>query len=828
MSFQYPWLALAAVLPAAWAAWEWRSSARKLALALKALCFVCVLLALAQPRISVSETRTAVAVLVDTSASIPAADLERASALVDQLDKARGRNWMQVIPFARGTRPLNAAEGPRKWSLTSTGGAAGRGTDLEAAVRDALSALPSGRVPRLLLISDGRENQGSLARAAWQAQQLQVPIDTAVLNGRPKPKLSLKSVSLPATVFSGERFPIDMVVEAPAAAEGTLEISAEGKQLGSNPVSLQTGENALRAHASLNTSGAVDLSLALRAEGLGEVRLDQAVTLRRPRILYLSQDPPGTETNLIATLTAAQFEIQAADELNATQKLSDYQLVVLNNWDLEGIPAARKADLENYVKQGGGLLVIGGERNIYAENKLVEDALDRTLPAKLAPPRSPEGTCVVLIVDKSSSMEGRKMELARVASIGVVQNVRPTDLIGVLIFDNSFQWAVPIRKAEDKQLLKRLVAGITPDGGTQIAPALGEAYRKIQPVSATYKHIVLLTDGISEEGDSLDLAKEALGKRITISTVGLGQDVNRSYLEKIASFSGGKSYLLNDPSGLEQILLRDVMEHTGSTAVEKPLPPQVVKPAEVLAGVPFDTAPPLKGYVKFIAKPSAETLLAIDRKDPLYTRWQFGLGRAAVFASDAKSRWAADWIAWKGFDRFWTNIARDLLPQTQDGEAVADFDAANGTLNVTYRLGSSVTAPAEPPAIFAFGPSDFRRPVEVKKTAEGVYRGSIPIGDRQGLFLVRPEKDSRAFPETGLYRPEAEMTDFGASTAAMRRIAEYTGGRFQPAAKDAFDNGGRYIPSSMNLWPGLLGLAIALNLMELVLRKWPGIIGSRS
>ena len=53
---------------------------------------------------------------------------------------------------------------------------------------------------------------------------------------------------------------------------------------------------------------------------------------------------------------------------------------------------------------------------------------------------------MVLIIDKSSSMEGKKIELARLAAIGVVENLKPDDRVGVLIFDNSFQWAVPIRK----------------------------------------------------------------------------------------------------------------------------------------------------------------------------------------------------------------------------------------------------------------------------------------------------------------------------------------------------------------------------------------------
>ncbi len=138
----------------------------------------------------------------------------------------------------------------------------------------------------------------------------------------------------------------------------------------------------------------------------------------------------------------------------------------------------------------------------------------------------------MLIIDKSSSMEGKKMELARQAAIGVVENLRPIDQVGVLIFDNSFQWSVPLRRADDRPSIKRLISGITPDGGTQIAPALTEAYRKILTSKAIYKHIVLLTDGISEEGDSMKLSKDAVANHVTISTVGLGQDVNRAFLEK--------------------------------------------------------------------------------------------------------------------------------------------------------------------------------------------------------------------------------------------------------------------------------------------------------
>jgi Ca-activated chloride channel family protein len=822
MTFGNLWPLVLLPLPLLWMGLRWRHTETRTGLVLKAMMLAAVILALTEPLLPVWETKVAVTILADTSASVTDADLKRASEIVAGIEARKGRHWTRIIPFARNPRAPAAEEVAGSIQLRHTGGEAGRATDLEGAIRTAIGAAPPGLAPRIVLISDGKENRGNALRAAWQAARLGVPIDTYVLPGRPRPELRLESVSMPSVAFSGERFPIELHVASPREVEATVSVAAEGKELGETHVSLRSGMNTVRITASVAVAGAVELSGAVRASELGEVRFAQALTLRKPRVLFVSQDPPETEADLLEVLAASQFEVKRAAELE-DENLAGYQVVVLNNWDLEGIAPARKADIEDFVQQGGGLLVIGGERNVYVEQKGIEDALDRVLPAKLAPPRSPEGTCVVLIIDKSSSMEGRKMELARLAAIGVVDNLRPIDLVGVLIFDNSNQWAVPIRRAEDRPLIKRLIAGITPDGGTQIAPALAEAYRRILPAPATFKHIVLLTDGISEEGDSLSLAKEAALQRVTISTVGLGQDVNRAYLERVAALAKGKSYFLNDPSMLEQILLRDVMEHTGSTAVEKPLRPIVAKDAEILSGVGMESAPPLKGYVRFIAKPSAETLLLMERKDPLLTRWQYGLGRAAVFTSDAKSRWAADWVNWEGFDRFWANVFRDLLPRSQPGEATLRFDRASGRLEITYRLSRSMAEPARAPDIFALGPDGFRQPVPIRKAAAGVYSGSIEIGERKGLFRIRPVEETRAFPETGYYRQEEELNDYGSNPALLREIANYTGGRFEPRVEEVFASDGRAVASEMSLWPGLLAVALLLNLAELIHRKRKGL-----
>src|ERR1019366_9653160 len=139
-------------------------------------------------------------------------------------------------------------------------------------------------------------------------QQRGVPIDVIPLTGRPRPSLVLESVSMPAQVFSGERFPVDITLRSPAATQATVEMTAEGKQLGVSRVNLGPGINQFRAHASVTAGGAIDLAGRIAAPGLGEAHFENALTLRRPRVLLVSKDPADAEAHLLRTLAANQFD----------------------------------------------------------------------------------------------------------------------------------------------------------------------------------------------------------------------------------------------------------------------------------------------------------------------------------------------------------------------------------------------------------------------------------------------------------------------------------------------------------------------------------------
>ena len=411
----------------------------------------------------------------------------------------------------------------------------------------------------------------------------------------------------------------------------------------------------------------------------------------------------------------------------------------------------------------------------------------------------------------------------------MVDNLRPIDQVGVLIFDNSFQWAVPIRRADDRERIKRLISGIMADGGTQIAPALTEAYQRILPRNAVYKHIVLLTDGISEEGDAMALVAAGAGQPRHHLDRGAGPGRESRLSGARGADRRGQVLLPGRSFGPGALLLRDVEEHTGVTAVEKPIPPKILKQAEILDGVGMESAPPLRGYVRFQTRPTADAILEADKGDPLLVRWQYGLGRAVVFTSDAKNRWAVELGGMAG--------VRQAVGQHLPRPAAARA-AERG--HRRFRRRHERTGGGLPP--FAQrARTGCRRPAaagRLRLRAEWIPGAAQ--GRQGGRRALPGPSGHRAEPGLVPRAPAGrsrEPSPKSASTARRRRCgstattSSFCGRSPRPPAAVSAPRrarcstpAGRGNRAVMNLWPGLLALAVALNLVELVLRKWQGLL----
>src|SRR5262249_3602838 len=233
--------------------------------------------------------------------------------------------------------------------------------------------------------------------------------------------------------------------------------------------------------------------------------------------------------------------------------------------------------------------------------------------------------------------------------------------IGVHVFDQIAQPVVRLQRAANRTRILTQIASIQAGGGTNILPALRLAYEELDPIAAKVKHVILLTDGQASYDGIAALVDEMVEHRITVSAVGVGGEADKTLLTMIAERGGGRFYHTMDASNVPKIFTKETTQVARSALVEEAMGVRVVKPVELLDGVGIESAPPLRGYVSTKEKPMSEEILATDRGEPLLARWRVGLGQAVAFTSDVKNRWAADWLRWPGYQKFWAQLVRSTM-----------------------------------------------------------------------------------------------------------------------------------------------------------------------
>ena len=448
-----------------------------------------------------------------------------------------------------------------------------------------------------------------------------------------------------------------------------------------------TGFGATRRAVSLAIRSVVVVSLVLVLAGAGMVPPESepevpgaeieppakvrekgpvAAEVARPvRVLLVAAEPQAADA-LAAALAEANILVERRAPENLPKTPAEWEtfaLVVLCNVPAAAMPTAQMEVLRDYVREGGGLVAVGGDR-AFTPGRYRQTPLEEALPVVSAAVREPErpSRAVVFVIDCSRSMaEGGAIELAKEATCGAVESLGPEDQIGVLAFNESSRWLSPIRRLTDKNRVLGDIRSLKAGGQTDMGPAIDKAYLALREAPARRKHIVLLTDGISHPADFEGLAREIAGSGITMSTVALGKDASRPLLETLARIGNGRFYPRDTPADLSRIFELEAAGATGHGVREGAFHPKVAGPAPFLAGVDLSKVPPLLGYVETVAKPASERILVSQSGDPLLVWWRFGKGTSVAFTSDAQDRWAAEWLSWPGFKPFWVQLARHAM-----------------------------------------------------------------------------------------------------------------------------------------------------------------------
>ncbi len=770
------------------------------------------------------------------------------------------------------------------------------GTDSAAALRLAMAMFPPDSGKRLVWSSDGNETsdadvQGVLA-VAHEARAAGVRIDVLPIDYRLEGEVMVEGVYAPTESREGQTAAVRVVLRAARPADGTLYLRHDEHAIDLSPGSPGNGAAVYATDWTLEEHDAADadddaaevgrfvlvrtidlpmtMSGANRFEALFEPadgaadavpanNRAQTFTLVHGRGRILVLDGVGGNSGRILPEALAthdlDVDVQPANTFpGALSQLQRYDAVLFQNVPAEALTPAQMRMLARYVHDlGGGFAMIGGPDS-FGAGGWTNSPIDDILPVECEIPSQtilPSGA-LVIVIDRSGSMSMpvagtnlSQQHVANEAAIYALSTLFPDDLIGVVAFDHSAKQVVPLTPNSHPTEIAKQIRKIQPSGGTDIYAGLEEAYNALAPLKpeeAAVKHIILLTDGHSQEGDSIGLARRMVQSGISLSTVGIGDGMNNQLLYRLAQMAGGQFYPIADPKILPQIFIKEARTVRKNLIREVPFDPQLVQ-----TGSPVMTSiagvPKLAGLVLTGEKRKLGVFQPIvgPEGEPVFAHWQVGLGRSAAFTSDATNRWASDWLRWGGYGDFWARTVRAIARPSSS----TDYDLVTAVQGEQLRVRLDVAGHEGHKGFLdvrgsLLKPDGTTQPLTLTQTGPGLYEAIAPA-DAAGSYIVSlfvndptPGGGGRSAVFGGTSKsPGAELRRFRSNRALLEEVARITGGRVLDPRNSA--DAALYVRdvpfesrSIRPLWRPLLWTLLVMFLLDVACRRiaWEPLPGA--
>ncbi|MEH3160193.1 MAG: VWA domain-containing protein, partial [Sphingomonas taxi] len=544
------------------------------------------------------------------------------------------------------------------------------------------------------------------------------------------------------------------------------------------------------------------------------------------RILYLGERQQGASSRLRALLGPGfAVDAPAPAAVGEGFDFGAYRAVLLDDLPATRLPAVvQRRLLDQVAGVGTGLFYSGGTQAFgtggYAGTPLA-DALPVTLrqDQKLEQP----SVALALVIDTSGSMVGPPLDLAKQVARFAVRRLTPIDSVGVVEFYGAKQWAVPFQPARDVPAVERAIARMQAQGSSILFPAIQEAYFALRNTNARYRHILVVTDAGVEEQRYQSLLTQISRDRIALSTALVGPDAQgEERMAQWARWGGGRYYAVPDEFSLVELNLTQPQDkpspgyRRGSFALTPP------SGRARWQGVAMTQVPPVAGYVPVGRRAAAETLLSTAGGDPMLATWPYGNGRITALMTEPLGEGTRGWAGWRGYGRWLAGI----LARTADPQADADLSVERRFDRVTVTLRGTPRADGAMPQVRLVAP-DGRADatVTMEERAPGWFVGtrSFP-SDRAALVEARwGGRTIRAADRAGSDVSPVDVIPT-ANRLPLDALAQATGGVHAAGPDAPFappHPRGRELTATA-LWPWLALAALALYLLDILYRRWPG------
>ena len=842
------WLALAVVpvlLVALAVRRAGRSRRQSTADTLRALCLLALVVALAGPLAGLHSRHTDVVFALDISRSIARESIDEALAFVNHAFTGRpstARMGLVVFGADAAVESLVRSGSGPAGEITAQVDRAG--TDIGRAIEVAVGAFPGTEDRRIVLLSDGRENAGDARSAAAVARSLGVQIHTVALERSSRQQeIHVQGVTAPSRVRTHEPFRVQAVLHSTGYARAHLVIMRNGALLREAELELAPGANGYSLVEQADTPGLLEYEAVVNSESDSEQennRYQAFVEVKgAPRVLHaMGEAADGRHVSAaLAAQGVAVDEVAASAFPASMRELAGYDLVILDNVSGFDLSLAKMELLESYVRDaGGGVVKIGGDRS-YGAGGYHGTPVERLLPVTMQVPTEVKipSLSVVFVLDRSGSMSTKaqgeeKLAIAKRAALSSIDLLNRADRVGVLAFDSEREWVVPLTEVGVRLPIAEKLRGLATGGGTDVYLAVEEAYRVMRAERAKVKHLIVLSDGLTDGKTNFDtLAARIAADGITVSTVAMGADADRELMARLARLGKGRFYHTDDPRNVPRIFTSETLVVARNLVVEGDIRPRRVYAGELIEGFAADAFPRLGGYQRTYAKPAAQVLLAGRGEDPVLVSWRYGLGKAVAFTADLSGRWGRQWVQWPAFGRFVAQMARWTMRRSGSESFVPQFrwHGQRGEMSVDVLDRDDRFVNGLELEALVTDPSRSARRVRLEQIAPGRYHGAFAVSraGRYYITLAGGNGDVQVGPRTfGLAVPYSpEYLDLGLDRGLLREIAAASGGRLLPlssASLSVVTAPPSQAPGPLGrVWWPLLLAALAMLVAEVAVRK---------
>ena len=843
MNFQFThpiWLILLP-LALAWVIWlSWKTDVqispwrRWASLSVRIIVVLLVILAIAGLQWLKPLEGMNVFYLIDRSDSIPAAQQELARAYVNQsFEHKQEGDRGGVLVF--GTDAALESTVQPVVDLQKVHAVIGtERTDLAGAIRLASAAFPETGQKRIVLLSDGNENTGDAISAVLAAKPLDVTVDVVPMGAVRANDVSIQKLGLPNNLKKGQTFDVKIFAQADQAQEAKVRLYRNNVFMDEQTVSLAAGKNLFSFPQTLDVPGFYSYDIQLEGEFDELPQNNRAVNFTYvrgdPTVLIASSDP-DSDQQLAQALRESKLEVRV---VNAEQgfpstlaEMQTYDAIFLSNVEAGQLGMESMRLLESAVRDFGvGLVALGGDQS-FAAGGYRNTPLETVLPVdmELSSKKVLPSGALVLVVHATEFPNGNQW--ARDIAFAALNSLGPQDEMGIVLWDGTDKWLFELAKVGDKRAMGRAIAGMNPGDMVSFQQVMTMAHNALKKSTSSIKHMVVFSDG-DPTAPTAEQVAGITSDKITISTVMIGGHVAPDTMTWMAEQGRGRFYDVRSPAALPQIFIKEAAVILKSAIFEEPFQPQVAASSELIRGIGGSEMPRLLGYVATSTKPRAETPLLSEKGDPLLAHWQFGLGRAVAFTSDAKAKWAQEWLNWPKYRQFWSQVAQWSLRKLEstDFNTEVDVDRGEGTISVEALDSEGNFRNFLNLETVVVSPKGERVTVQLEQTGPGHYQGRFPAKEVGAYLLNLLEKQdgqlqgSQVLGASVNYSPEFSAAE--PNFNLLRRIAESGGGQILDLATPAlnpFDFNRLKTFQPRDLWEWLLRLAIIIFPIDVGLRR---------